>query len=134
MVGVHGDTVANRILGQNLPLLNLHERVLSVLGCRFVDNALLDAPYQVTSAMVNTLKITTVVAWSNEVEADEERYAYAREAGILQVMENPDTFDLDGIFQRIYENEAAYQAKFKRKMQAENEFLNSKYGRSNGKK
>jgi hypothetical protein len=49
-------------------------------------------------------------------------------------MENPDTFDLDGIFQRIYENEAAYQAKFKRKMQAENEFLNSKYGSSNGKK
>jgi ethanolamine-phosphate cytidylyltransferase len=133
MVGVHGDTVANRILGQNLPLLNLHERVLSVLGCRFVDNVLLDAPYEITSAMINTLKISTVVVCGNG-HAHDDRYAYAREAGILKVMENPDTFDLDGIFQRIYENEAAYQAKFKRKMQAENEFLNSKYGSSNGKK
>jgi len=134
LVGVHGDAVANRILGKNLPLLNLQERVLSVLGCRFVDNVLLDAPYQVTPAMVDTLNISTVVVCNSSEEdattMHNDQYAYPRQAGILQELENPSTFRLDSIFEKIYENEVAYQAKFKRKMQAENDFLKSKYGRN----
>lgn len=34
IVGVHNDAVVNAQRGQNLPILNLHERVLSVLGCK----------------------------------------------------------------------------------------------------
>ncbi len=37
IVGVHDDRVVNRLQGENLPILNLHERVLSVLACRYVD-------------------------------------------------------------------------------------------------
>ena len=35
LVGVHSDAVVNRHRGQNLPILNQQERVLSVLACRF---------------------------------------------------------------------------------------------------
>lgn len=41
IVGVHADTIVNKHRGSNLPLMNLHERVLSVLGCRFVDDVLI---------------------------------------------------------------------------------------------
>jgi len=61
IVGVHGDAVVNRIRGSNLPLMNLHERVLSVLGCRFVDDVVIDAPYIITPEMIASLNITEVV-------------------------------------------------------------------------
>ena len=34
LVGVHNDSVVNSHRGINLPIMNLHERVLSVLGCK----------------------------------------------------------------------------------------------------
>merc|ERR1719223_397775 len=52
IVGIHGDAVVNRERGCNLPIMNLHERVLAVMGCRFVDDVLIDAPTQITSAMI----------------------------------------------------------------------------------
>ncbi len=34
IVGVHSDWVVNSHRGMNAPIMNLHERVLSVLGCK----------------------------------------------------------------------------------------------------
>lgn len=34
LVGIHDDQTVNAIKGVNYPLMNLHERVLSVLACR----------------------------------------------------------------------------------------------------
>eukprot|EP01032_Pedospumella_encystans_P010428 gene10428-12188_t len=34
IVGVHNDSIVNQRRGMNLPIMNLHERVLSVLGCK----------------------------------------------------------------------------------------------------
>ena len=45
IVGVHNDQIVNRYRGSNMPIMNLHERVLSVLGCKYVDDVLIDAPY-----------------------------------------------------------------------------------------
>ena len=48
IVGVHNDQVVNRQRGSNHPIMNLHERVLSVLGCKYVDDVLIDAPKIIT--------------------------------------------------------------------------------------
>ena len=61
LVGVHGDATDNRSWGANLPLMNLHERILSVLGSQFVDDVLLDAPWKITHQMVAFLNIAEVV-------------------------------------------------------------------------
>jgi len=61
IVGIHGDSLVNRIRGANLPLMNLHERVLSVLGCRYVDDVLIDAPWVISPEMVASLNIAVVV-------------------------------------------------------------------------
>lgn len=34
IVGLHTDQVVNKRLGSNYPIMNLHERVLSVLACK----------------------------------------------------------------------------------------------------
>ena len=34
IVGVHSDSVVNALRGHHFPIMNLHERVLSVLGCK----------------------------------------------------------------------------------------------------
>lgn len=41
--------------------MNLHERVLSVLGCKYPDDVLIDAPAEITPDMIASLKITEVV-------------------------------------------------------------------------
>jgi len=61
IVGIHGDAIVNAKRGYNLPIMNLHERVLSVLGCRYVDDVLIDAPYVITRDMINSLAISTVI-------------------------------------------------------------------------
>lgn len=61
IVGVHNDSLVNKRQGMNLPILTLQERVLSVLGCKFVDDALIDAPEDVTPDMIAFLRISTVV-------------------------------------------------------------------------
>jgi ethanolamine-phosphate cytidylyltransferase len=34
LVGVHDDGTVNNVRGSNYPIMNLHERVLSVLACK----------------------------------------------------------------------------------------------------
>lgn len=34
IVGLHTDPIVNRYKGANYPIMNLHERVLSVLACK----------------------------------------------------------------------------------------------------
>jgi ethanolamine-phosphate cytidylyltransferase len=61
IVGIHADSIVNARYGYNLPIMNLQERVLSVLGCKNVDDVLIDAPYTITGDMISSLKISTVV-------------------------------------------------------------------------
>ena len=60
LVGVHNDAVVNRHRGRNFPLLNLNERVLSVLACKHVDDVLIDPPWHMTREMVAALRIAVV--------------------------------------------------------------------------
>jgi len=131
IVGIHGDAVVNRERGYNLPLMNLHERVLSVLGCKFVDDVLIDAPQLITPQMVQSLNINEIVHGSKEDDlADcthEERYKYAKSAGIYVQLESPSKFSLANIISRIRQNQAKFEAKIARKKQAEDEFYKEKY-------
>jgi ethanolamine-phosphate cytidylyltransferase len=132
IVGVHSDAVVNKRRGVNLPLLNFHERVLSVLGCRFVDDVLLDAPFQITREMISSLRINEVVRGTNtdlgDNGADHEfRYKYAKDAGIFSVVQSPSDFRFQSIVKRVRKNFDAFQLKFDRKMKAEIEFYEEKY-------
>lgn len=120
--------------------MNLHERVLSVLSCRYVDDVLIDAPCQVTPEMIASLRIAEVVHGTNSDDigvvahnGDELyawRYKCPKEAGIFTMIESPSNFKLGSIVRRIRKNQDAFQAKVDRKMKAENDFYKDKYSKN----
>ena len=116
----------------NLPVLNLHERVLSILGCRYVDDILIDAPYVVTSDMIATLGIDEIVQvhrtknglyWTDESANDVSRYQVAIEKGIFHSVQVIDLYQIETIIQQIKNNYSQFQAKYKRKQKAEQEYM-----------
>jgi ethanolamine-phosphate cytidylyltransferase len=133
IVGVHGDAVVNRIRGMNLPLMNLHERVLSVLGCRYVDDVLIDAPYEISPTMIDNLSISEVVTGTassdlgnSRVDSD-TRFGYAKKMGIFSVIPSPSDFSMGSIVQRIQRNQEVFQARFEKKMACESSFYQEKH-------
>lgn len=115
----------------NLPLMNLHERVLSVLGCRYADDVLIDAPYVISNEMISALNIAEVVRAKRESQtgaiddSNEVRYRSARAAGIFTSIQVGTDFRIGTVIQRIQRNQAAFQARFERKMKAEQEYMQS---------
>jgi ethanolamine-phosphate cytidylyltransferase len=43
------------------PILSMEERMLSILGCKYVDDVLLDAPYVLSSDLLSSLRISIVL-------------------------------------------------------------------------
>mmetsp|Transcript_50429 Transcript_50429/g.58277 ORF Transcript_50429/g.58277 Transcript_50429/m.58277 type:complete len:433 (-) Transcript_50429:1513-2811(-) len=132
IVGIHGDACVNKIRGMNLPLLNLHERVLSVLGCRFVDDVLIDAPSKISSEMIASLRIAEVIHGTCDEDDSycsdkDERYKCAKEMGIFHVVKNPSTFRLKTIFERVRKNQETFRTRFERKMNSETQHYKQKY-------
>ena len=127
IVGVHSDSVVNDHKGSNFPIMNLHERVLSVLGCKFVDDVLIDAPYEITSTMIASLNISTVVKGTSSCSNEELRYEVPKKDGIYQVIESPTDFSLTNIMTRIGANQKAFEAKINKKKAKENEYYEERY-------
>ena len=57
IIGLHTDPVVNRYKGSNFPIMSLHQRVLSVLACRYVDQVIIGAPYKVTNELLEQFKV-----------------------------------------------------------------------------
>lgn len=95
IVGVYNDTLAsvlrsrgksaNDLLGHpskedsnsqssfdsTFPILSMEERVLSILGCKYVSDVLIDAPYVLSSDLLLSLNISIVINVSSDDAASE---------------------------------------------------------------
>lgn len=114
--------------------MNLHERVLSVLGCEFVDDVLIDAPQTVTPQMIQLLRIDEVITGTrgdsfNDVAStsEDDRYRYVKKLGIFTVLPSPNKFTIRSIVERIQANQSMFQAKIAKKKKTEEEFYEDKY-------
>ena len=135
IVGIHNDAVVNRVRGMNLPLMHLHERVLSVLGCRYTDDVLIDAPYEITEDMLGSLNISEVIqVIDDDGNGDGSRFQVAESNGILHRVQNTCGFDVSSVVHRIRKNQETFQARFERKMAAEQTFYKQKRQPINGSK
>ncbi|KAI8335260.1 hypothetical protein EDC96DRAFT_524993 [Choanephora cucurbitarum] len=120
IVGVHDDQTVNAIKGANYPLMNLHERALSVLACRYVDEVIIGAPYSVTKEILNgEYKVSVVAHGKTELEQDmdgKDPYALPKQLGIYQEISTPNsTITTEGIINRIIENRKIFEERQKRK-------------------
>lgn len=129
MVGIHSNSLVNKMQGNRLPLMSLNERVLSVLGCRYVDNVLIDAPYEISSSMIATLGISTVVRGGLEegFTGDMRRFRQAKAAGILEEIEPETSFEIERVFRRIREQHDSFRSKYENKNEKERRFYSQKY-------
>ncbi|KAI8877743.1 Nucleotidylyl transferase [Backusella circina FSU 941] len=122
IVGVHEDQTVNAIKGANYPLMNLHERALSVLACRYVDEVIIGAPYSVTKELLKgEYKVAVVAHGNSDLEKDmdgKDPYALPKELGIYTEIDTPNsTITTEGIITRIIENRKIFEERQRRKNQ-----------------
>ncbi|CAK9015616.1 unnamed protein product [Durusdinium trenchii] len=132
IVGVHADAVVNKHRGSNYPIMNMQERVLSVLGCRYVDDVLLDAPWQVTREMIATLRLSVVVRGTvcDTVRraAAEDPHSVPKEMGIHVELESEETLSLAVIAQRLQQRRQEVAERQKSKVSQEEAWYRQKHG------
>ena len=136
LVGVHNDAVVNRHRGRNFPLLNLNERVLSVLACKHVDDVLIDPPWHMTREMVAALRIAVVAhGTTHDANDDGGRDPYEVPKALGVYVELPSRFPLtvDTIVERINANHERLAAKVQKKMVAEGDYYANRYGFEEGR-
>lgn len=61
LVGIHTDEDVQKRRGVHLPIMNLHERALSVLACKYADEVVIGAPTILTEDIITTFNISVVV-------------------------------------------------------------------------
>ncbi|KAJ3293809.1 Ethanolamine-phosphate cytidylyltransferase [Borealophlyctis nickersoniae] len=120
LVGVHDDQTVNAIRGANYPIMNLHERVLSVLACRYVDEVIIGAPYSVTKDVLEKVyNVSLVVHGNTTYDLDMDRtdpYLLPKQLGIFRQIESPRAdLTTDTIVNRIIEHRRVYEERNRRK-------------------
>ncbi|KAL6072601.1 choline phosphate cytidylyltransferase, variant 2 [Balamuthia mandrillaris] len=118
IVGVLDDLVVNRYKKANFPIMNLYERVLSVLSCKYVDEVVIAAPEKITKEFIDGLNIQCVVHGKDPVEPCEDGsdpYEVAKELGLYKEIDSGSDMTTTVIINRIKENRKMYEERNKRK-------------------
>ncbi|KAJ1675421.1 choline phosphate cytidylyltransferase, partial [Spiromyces aspiralis] len=83
----------NAIKGGNYPVMNLQERVLAVLQCRYVDEVIIGAPYSVTEDVLTKVYRVDIVAHGaadHPVDLDgTDPYALPKARGMYREIDHP---------------------------------------------
>ncbi|KAK9881392.1 hypothetical protein WA026_016281 [Henosepilachna vigintioctopunctata] len=126
IVGLHTDPAVNRYKGSNYPIMNLHERVLSVLACRYVSEVVIGAPYSVTADLMDHFKVQVVAHGSTPVAPDEagrDPYLYPKEIGKFKTIESGNDMTTEKIVERIIRNRLEFEARNLKKEKKEMELI-----------
>uniref|UniRef100_G3PAW2 ethanolamine-phosphate cytidylyltransferase n=1 Tax=Gasterosteus aculeatus aculeatus TaxID=481459 RepID=G3PAW2_GASAC len=125
IVGLHFDQEVNRYKGKNYPIMNVHERTLSVLACRYVSEVVIGAPFAVTKDLLEHFKniffhpqVDLVCHGKTEIYPDKDGsdpYAEPRRKGILRTVDSGNSLTTDAIVQRIIKNRLLFEARNQKK-------------------
>jgi ethanolamine-phosphate cytidylyltransferase len=127
-VGIHADEDVNKLQGGGFPILNLHERTLSVLSNKFVDEVVIGAPLIITEDLIKSMNIHVVVKGtvsSGDTDVIDEALAVPRAMGILQVFESPTTLRVTDIIDRIMGQRETFLKRYEKKSKTEAEYYRS---------
>jgi len=117
IVGVYDDQTVNQYQGKNLPIMNLHERVLGVLSCRYADEVVIGAPLEVSKEFVEAMRISVVCCGTtpHSYATLPNPYKMAKDLGILHVLESPSKLTTPEVITRILENHKMFEERNKKK-------------------
>jgi ethanolamine-phosphate cytidylyltransferase len=124
VAGIHSDKVINDWKGQNYPIMNIFERSMCVLQCRYIDSLVLDAPFIPDAAFLDSLEQT----YGGKVEAvyhgptqfmaaEENTYDEAKKRGIYKEIGPHGWADLNAtaIMDRIMSEKERYLERQRKK-------------------
>lgn len=124
LVGLHGDEEVVKRRGPHMPIMNLHERSLSVLACKHVDEVIIGVPPEITADLIRTFNISLVVRGSlSETShlgaAELGRYDSVQKMGIYREIQSPSAMTTRSLIRRIVDNCEAFEARNEKKEQSE---------------
>jgi cytidyltransferase-like protein len=126
LVGLHTDDDVSARRGPHLPIMNVHERALSVLACKHVDEVVIGAPEHISDSLLRTFNIGLVVRGKRcetgedaKATTDAKRYSRPQELGIFRELPSPDNTTTSSIITRIVENRRAFEARNAKKVRSE---------------
>lgn len=127
LVGIHDDKMGNRIRGKNFPIMNLHERALNVLSCKYVDEIVLGAPYYVTKEMISTMNIKIVVAgnvdYSEELMEADDPYSYSKSIHSFVHLHTSQHLTTETITERILSNRSRFEELYQKKKNKQDNYI-----------
>ncbi|XP_071742074.1 ethanolamine-phosphate cytidylyltransferase-like [Rutidosis leptorrhynchoides] len=127
LVGIYTDQTVSQQRGAHFPLMHLHERSLSVLACRYVDEVIIGAPWEISKDMITTFNISIVVhgtvSESNStLKAMVDPYGVPKSMGIFRTLESPKNITTTSVAQRIKANHEIYEKRNAKKEASEKKF------------
>lgn len=120
VAGICDDKVINQNKGDtNYPIMNLNERVLGVLSCRWVDEVIMGVPYEITEELMQKLKIDVVVIGATRDPRDtasmRDTYGPAERAGKLMMVDTRCTLTTSSLVDRVVSQLGEFVARQKKK-------------------
>jgi len=132
-VGVHDDATVNQHKGKNYPIMNLHERVLNVLSCKYVDEVVIGAPWNVSQDLITSLGIKVVASGTNtklDLEFEDrgraDPYECPRRLGIYKEVDSKHSLQTEDVVARLLENRRKYEERNKSRGAKEVAYLKNK--------
>ncbi|CAG0885736.1 unnamed protein product [Darwinula stevensoni] len=122
IVGIHTDPVVNMYKGSNYPIMNLHERVLSVLACKYVSEVVIGAPYSVTAELLDHFKVDVVCHGMTRLSPDvdgSDPCAEPKKRGIYKTIDSGNSLTTDMVVNRIIQRRLDYETRNAKKEQKE---------------
>lgn len=118
IIGLLDDQTINSYKGGSYPILNIVERLRSVVACRYVNAAVVDVPYKLNESILDFFKPDVVVHGAN-ISQDflgKNPYKLAKDRGILKIVSSGSTLTSNILMERIVENRVAFVERNKRKL------------------
>ncbi|KAI3378081.1 hypothetical protein SNEBB_009451 [Seison nebaliae] len=122
IVGLHTDPVVNRYKGSNYPIMNLQERVLSVLSCRYVNEVVIGAPYVCSKEMIDHFNIKVVVHGLTSIIMEQDGthpFAYPISLDIFKLIDSKNRLETSDIVNRIITHRIEYEKRNTKKEEKE---------------
>lgn len=113
VVGVHDDHTINDVKGLNYPIMNLFERALCILQCRYVDGIVLGAPFSPSDEFLAKLPGRVSAVYHGPTPVEGSPYAEVQRTGLFKDI-GPHEFsnvNTELIVHRVLSNKDAYEAR-----------------------
>ncbi|KAI8488989.1 Ethanolamine-phosphate cytidylyltransferase [Branchiostoma belcheri] len=122
IVGLHTDPVVNWYKGSNHPIMNIHERTLCVLACRYVSEVVIGAPYTVTQELMDHFNVDVVIHGRTPYPPDQDGrdpYGVPKDLEKFKRIDSDNDMTTSKIIKRIITNRLNFEARNKAKEEKE---------------